>query len=190
MLRNWLILVSDEDRSQKIAEKSTYKAVETIKDLRVSLLSGEFSGVVVLSILDSDANGLPGFISSLKNHPDLKKVQVILSNELKSGFSDEQSSGVKFFTIEQISTLIDINFGESSSATVATVSDDNIDKGISYNHDSINHGDVLNEQQNNLDFLKHTCAKAISQIIIDGKIETDREELIELFCRKLRDVVL
>ncbi len=216
MLRNWLILVSEENQLRQVQEYSSYKAVQILKEVRVSLLSGEYSGVVVLSILDSDSKGFTGFISGLKNHPDLKKVQVVLLDNLKSLFSADDQKDLRFFSIGQIGKLIDLDFNsgnlpteergqeefsEDSSPQVVPSSKEVSpeDRTQEESNKEISPEEASNEvssikkievkaeilNADNLEFLKHICATAMVNMVLEGELDGDRGQVLEVLSRRV-----
>lgn len=177
MLRNWLILVSDEWQSKQISDHSSYNAVESLKDVKVALLSGQYTGVTVLSILEEDKKSFAGFISSLKGHPALQKVQVIILDQMKHNFSSEQQVGLKFFSFEQISKLIDVPL-----STEETPKSTNIISSVQRIETNIETAVDLDD----VDYLKHICAKAIANMIVEGAVNGDRNSVLEVLSKKVR----
>lgn len=185
MLRNWLVLAVDEQQKETLQDASSYQVVGSLKEVRVALLSGKYSGVVVLSISEQDQSGLSGFASSLKGHPELSKVQVIILDSLKSHFDGGDSTGYKFFSLDQISKLIDVSFsaeeelesgqGESRESKSFTELED---------VEIVQESPVIGD---NLEYLKHQSAKALARMVVENEMSGDREKDLEVFVRRVRE---
>jgi hypothetical protein len=176
MLRNWLILVNDEDLAALIEENSSYTAFKTLKEIRVSLLSGKHTGVVVLSVLSTDKDSFSGFISGLRNHPSLSNVQVIIIDSLKSLFSEDEGIGIKFCTQDQISKLIDCPLVKSERKD--NLEADNLPP-ISFKEEE--------PYPDNIELLKHLSAKTIAEMIEEKVISKSRQEVLEIFLLKIKE---
>lgn len=177
MLRNWLILSNDEVLNEEIETVSSYLSFKTIKEIRVSLLSGKHTGVVLLSIAESDELGLSGFISGVKNHPALSKVQVVVLDSLKSLFPGDDQVGLKFLTADQISKLIDCPINIHTP----------INNGLSQQIETLNTTHKLPTVTDNIEHLKHLSAKAIATMIQENEVYKSRDLALEIFLRRVRE---
>lgn len=177
MLRNWLILVNDEDLAALIEENSSYTAFKTLKEIRVSLLSGKHTGVVVLSVLSTDKDSFSGFISGLRNHPSLSKVQVIIIDSLKSLFSEDESIGIKFCTQDQISKLIDCPLSIELPST----------ETLTEQVDISNSTQEQSSITDNIEYLKHISAKTIATMIQENEISNSANLALEIFIRRVKE---
>ena len=179
MLRNWLVLAVEEQQLEKLQDSSSYQVVGSLKEVRVSLLSGKYSGVIVLSISEQDQSGVAGFVSSLKGHPELNKVQVIIIDSLKSLFDGEANTSCKSLNLDQISKLLDVSLSVDEDLDTEQEESEELEEAETVQEDP-----VLGD---NLEYLKHQSAKALARMVVENEMSGDREMDLEVFVRRVRE---